>query len=436
MIDAKHLALTEELLSWIAKAPTAYQTVEQVESALMDAGYEQLTERDMWHLRTGGKYYVVRNGSSLIAFRVPKQPATSFLISAAHTDSPAFKLKEQSQQTVCTAYVRLNTEVYGGTIFSSWLDRPLSVAGRLIIRDGNRIFSKTVCIQRDLLLIPSVAIHQNRGVNDGIRCDPANDTLPLWSMSADAPSVRQLVAQAAQVRQEDILSQDLYVYNRMPGTVFGADDAFFAAPRIDDLMCVFACLRGFLNSTDVAAFPVYAIFDNEETGSATKQGAGSFFLRDVLQRICDAFNLLLPRALACSMMVSADNGHARHPNHPELSDPDNAPLLNGGVVLKSNAAQRYATDGMSFAVFSEICRRAQVPVQLFANRSDMPGGSTLGSISNTLVPLCTVDLGAAQLAMHAAYETAGCVDVWYLAKALQAFFQSRLLPCENGFILE
>lgn len=435
MIRPEMKQCTKALIDWIAKAPTAYQAIALCEEELQAKGYEKLGEEKAWCLRPGKRYYVTKNGTSLIAFRIPSAGAKSFMISASHSDSPTFKLKENAMNIAFSTYARLNTEMYGGLIAASWFDRPLSVAGRVVIKEEERIVAKPVCLDRDLVLIPNVAIHQNRSINEGYRYDLAKDTFPLWSMAGDAPDVLEYAAQALGVARENILSSDLYLYNRTPGVIFGADEAFFAAPRIDDLMCAYTCLHSFLEAGETSTLPVCAVFDNEETGSATKQGAASFFLRDVLQRICDAFGLSLSQMLASSMMVSADNGHARHVNHPELSDADNAPALNGGVVIKNNAAQHYTTDGMSFSLFAQICKNAQVPTQLFANRSDLRGGSTLGSISNTMVPLVTVDIGAAQFAMHSSYETAGCADTWYLLRAMRAFYESTLTPCDGGFLL-
>ncbi|MBQ9132513.1 MAG: M18 family aminopeptidase, partial [Clostridia bacterium] len=262
---------------------------------------------------------------------------------------------------------------------------------------------------------------------------PAVDMLPLFAQEdGTKESLRELLATELGCAAEDICGMDLYAYCRTPGSIWGANQEFFSAPRIDNLMCAYGTLQGFLQVENASAVTVYYSADNEETGSSTKQGAGSVFLSDTVNRICELLSVDRRQLLASSMMVSADNGHAKHPNHPELSDAKNSPKLNGGVVIKSNAAQKYATDGISAALFSEVCRRAQVPVQLFANLSDMPGGSTLGSISNTLVPLITVDIGMAQLAMHSAYETAGSADTLYLVQAMSAFYQSHLIAQGDG----
>ncbi len=427
------LQATNQLLSFITDSPTAFHAVSSAVRELEKAGFSPLHEGDSWNLTPGKGYYVTRNQSAIIAFHLPKGDPHGFMISASHTDSPTFKLKNDYISVAFSQYVRLNTEPYGGSIYASWLDRPLSLAGRVILSKGDSVRAVQVKIDRDLLLIPNVAIHFNRAVNTGYHYNPAVDLLPLFSLSnGEAPSLKTLLAQELSVNEDEIAGMDLYLYNRTPGTVWGADQAFFSAPRIDNLMCMYGTMQGFINATDHTGINVFYAADNEETGSATKQGAASVFLSDVLDRICADRGLDKCRMLASSMMVSADNGHAKHPNHPELSDAQNAPKLGGGVVIKSNASQKYTTDGVSVALFSKICKDAGVPIQFFANRSDLPGGSTLGSISNTQVPLVTVDIGMAQLAMHSSYETAGCADTDALITAMTAFYQSSIRSSGDG----
>lgn len=423
-----------ELLDFIAQSPTAFQAVDTISDRLLKAGYIDLSESKKWDLMPGNGYFLTRNRSSIIAFQIPKEKPHHFMISASHTDSPMFKLKNLFESPAFQTYMRLNTEVYGGTILSSWFDRPLSLAGRVIVKQDDNIFKSFSCkIDRDLLLIPNVAIHFNRSVNSGYAYNPAVDMLPLFSQERkESGFLLQLIAEELKCKVDDIVGMDLYVYNRMPGTVWGASNEFFSAPRIDNLMCAFATLESFIAATNDSAVTLYYAADNEETGSATKQGAGSVFLSNVLDRICEQLYCNKQTMLASSMMVSADNAHAKHPNHPELSDGQNAPHMNQGIVIKTNAAQKYATDAMSSALFSEICRRAKVPYQFFANRSDTPGGSTLGNISNTLVPLITVDIGMAQLAMHSAYETAGCADLDYLITAMTEFYSTTLTVSADG----
>ena len=428
-----NIKTTEELLGFLKNSPTAFQAVEEIEKKLAEAGFAKLGEHENWDIVPGGKYFVTRNSSSVIAFSVPKEYAHSFMITASHTDSPTFKLKSAFEAEACGKYVKLNVEGYGGMILSSWLDRPLSIAGRLIIKDGNKISTKNVNIDRDLVLIPNVAIHQNRQINSGFSYNIAVDMMPLYSASDKKGTLLETAAEYAGCAKENVVGGDLYLYNRTPGTIWGAGDEFFSSARIDNLQCAYSTLMGFISAADEGkAVNVYASFDNEETGSATKQGAGSQFLSDTLAKIAEKLGFSVTEALASSFMVSADNGHAKHPNHPELSDAQNSPAMNEGVVIKENAAQKYTTDAVSSAIFAKICEDANVPVQRFANRSDMGGGSTLGSISNTNAAMITVDIGLAQLAMHSSYETAGTKDTGYMINAITQFYKSKLTTDGDG----
>lgn len=428
-----NIKTTEELLGFLKNSPTAFQAVEEIEKKLTEAGFAKLGEHENWDIVPSGKYFVTRNGSSVIAFSVPKKYAHSFMITASHTDSPTFKLKSAFEAEACGKYVKLNVDGYGGMILSSWLDRPLSIAGRLIVKDGSKITTKNVNIDRDLVLIPNVAIHQNRQINSGFSYNIAVDMMPLYSASDKKGTLLETAAEYAGCAKENVVGGDLYLYNRTPGTIWGAGDEFFSSARIDNLQCAYSTLIGFISAADEAkAVNVYASFDNEETGSATKQGAGSQFLSDTLAKIAEKLGFSVTEALASSFMVSADNGHAKHPNHPELSDAQNSPAMNEGVVIKENAAQKYTTDAVSSAIFAKICEDANVPVQRFANRSDMGGGSTLGSISNTNAAMITVDIGLAQLAMHSSYETAGTKDTGYMIDAITQFYKSKLTTDGDG----
>ena len=415
--------MIQKLLTRIENSPSTYHVIETLRTELLEKGYSELSEGDRWLLQKGKGYFVTRNHSSLLAFRVP-QYVSRFRMAAAHSDSPAFKLKENPTKKG-KFYVQLSTERYGGMLMAPWLDRPLTVAGRIFVRSEADIEEKLVYIDRDLLVIPSVAIHMNRNANEGMKYNAAVDTLPLYGM-AGCRDIMELVAEAAHVEKTDILGHDLYLVCRGKGTVLGADNAFVLSPRQDDLECAFGCMEGFLNAADAEdTLPLCCIFDNEEVGSETRQGAGSSFLRDTLRRICFALALDeedVQMALSQSRMVSADNAHAIHPNHPEYADGDNAPVLNGGIVIKFNANQRYTTDGRSAAWFRAVCEKAEVSVQVMANRSDLQGGSTLGSIANTQVPVSTVDIGLPQLAMHSAWETAGVQDYEALCRAMEQFF--------------
>ena len=415
----------KKLLKFIQKSPTAFQAVEEMSQRLQKEGFKELKEEKHWDLKAGGNYFVTRNHSAVIAFSIPKKPAWKFHIMASHSDSPALKIKENPEMEVEKAYIKLNVERYGGMLLAPWFDRPLSVAGRLIVRTNGEIQEKLVAVDKDLLVIPNLAIHMNREVNDGYKYNVQKDMLPLYSDYDGKGSFMKLMAAEADVAEEDILGHDLFLYDRTPGTVWGANEEFISAPRLDDIQCAFASLEGFLRGERKESIAVHCVLDNEEVGSTTKQGAASTFLKDTLMRI----NMGLGRTqeeylmtLADSFMVSADNAHALHPNHTDKTDPVNRPVLNGGIVIKYNANQKYCTDGVSAAIFKDICDRAEVPYQTFVNRSDMAGGSTLGNISNTQVPMKTVDIGLAQLAMHSVYETTGAKDTESLAKAAAVLF--------------
>ncbi len=431
--EGRKMSAVHELLNFIENSPTAFHAVESCVAALEQNGFVPLCEGDEWKLTQGGKYYVTRNRSSIIAFELPSTAPDHFLIAASHTDSPMFKVKDEHIAMSMDRYQRINTEVYGGTIFSTWTDRPLSVAGRVILSENGEFITRLVNIDRDLLVIPNLSIHFNRSVNSGYAYNPAVDLLPLFAEGKNT-TLKSLIASELSCDESAIAGMDLYVYNRTKGITFGASEEFFSAPRIDNVMCVWGTLQGFLKGTPTSSVNVFFAADNEETGSATKQGAGSVFLSDTLARICEAVGTDKRRMLASSMMVSADNAQAKHPNHPELSDAQNAPFMGGGVVIKYNAAQKYTTDALSASVFADICKHAGVPVQTFANRSDMAGGSTLGSIANTYVPVLSVDIGMAQLAMHSAYETAGCRDAAYLADAMKSFYSCALHTSADGNI--
>ena len=409
------------LFDFIEASPTAFHAVAVMKRELDLAGYRQLLEGKDWRLLPGGGYYVIRNGSALIAFRIPEGAWNGFQIVASHDDSPAFKIKENPEKAE-GPYVKLNVEKYGGMPYASWLDRPLSVAGRVLYREGGRIRTRLVRVERDLVLIPSLAIHINKEVNKGFSCQVQKELLPLYGEKTEPGSFG------------GILGSDLYLYNRQKGSVWGREGEFISIGRLDDLQCVYASLRGFLEAKEGRSLPVHCVFDNEEVGSSTKQGAGSPFLRDTLLRICEGLSdspAGYRRRLASSFMVSADNAHGLHPNYPEKSCPTNRPLLNGGVVLKYSASQRYTTDGAAAAIFGEICKRAGVPVQTYANHSDIAGGSTLGHISSGQVACNCADIGLAELAMHSSYETAGAKDTAYLISAARAFYESSVV--ESGY---
>ena len=422
---------TERLLQFLDASPSVYHAAANIENELKNAGYARLDEAEKWELTPGGKYYLTRGGSAVLAFRVPQGTPKGFMMSASHSDRPTFKVKENGE--LGGAYTRLATEKYGGMIISTWLDRPLSIAGRVLVETENGVESKLVNIDRDLLLIPNVAIHMNRQINDGYKWNPAVDTNCLLGGKAAAGKLNELLEKEAGGK---ILGHDLYLYVRQKATVWGMDEEYICAPALDDLECAWSCTQGFLQAEESAAIPVLCVFDSEEVGSNSVQGAASMLLQSTLERICAALGLETAQMLASSFMISADNAHAIHPNHPELADAANAPVLGGGVVLKFNASQRYTTDGISAAVLRSVCKKAEIPVQTFYNRADMPGGSTLGHISLAHVSVPTADIGLAQLAMHSAYESAAVSDAIALEKAMAVFYSSALEMKETGFCLK
>ena len=415
-------SINKELIDFINGAPTAFHAVESVAEELKTRGYTELYEWEQWQLQLPGRYFVRRNDSSLIAFNIPVRDFKGFMIMAAHSDAPSFKLKENALHKAAGLYAQLSVEKYGGMLCSSWLDRPLSLAGRLVVKTEKGLESRLVNIDKDLLMIPNVAIHMDRSANDGKAYNAASDMLPLMGRADSEKSLMGLLAETAGVTEEQIIGKDLYLYPRTPGCVWGLEAEYVSSPRLDDLQCVFGCLKGFTEAAPTESAAVLCVFDNEEVGSGTKQGADSAFLQDVLARLCAAADKSITIALANSFMVSADNAHAVHPNHPEYADKNDRPVLNGGIVIKFNANQRYTTDAVSAAVFSRVCGEAGVPVQHYSNRADLPGGSTLGNISSSHVSIDTVDIGLAQLAMHSAYETAGSKDTEYLIAAAREFY--------------
>ena len=415
----------KKLLKFIEKSPTAFQAVTEMTKRLDKEGFEELKEEDHWKLKKGGNYYVTRNHSAIIAFSIPQKPVWKFHIMASHSDSPSLKIKENPEIEVENAYIKLNVERYGGMILSPWFDRPLSVAGRLIVRQDGKIREKMVTVDRDLLVIPNLAIHMNREVNDGYKYNVQKDMLPLFSDKEGKGRFMETVAEAAEVKTEDILGHDLFLYDRTPGTLWGVNEEFVSAPRLDDLQSAFALTKAFTESTPAEYINLCAVFDNEEVGSGTRQGADSTFLEDTLQRIAEglqADHSSYLRWVADSFLISADNAHAVHPNHPEKADPTNRPYLNGGIVIKYHGSQKYTTDGISAARMKDYCERAKVPYQTYANRSDIAGGSTLGNISTAHVSVSSVDIGLPQLAMHSAVETAGMKDTEYAVRALKEFW--------------
>ena len=422
----------QALQEYMNSAHSVYHAVAGVVWALEAEGYVQLREQDAWRLYPGGKYYVTRGDSAVMAFRLNTDSPEGFMMAAAHADRPTFKWKENGE--LKGNYTRLAVERYGGMLMAPWLDRPLSLAGRVLVETEDGVESRLVDLDRDLFMIPNVAIHMNRKANEGYAWNPAVDMLPLAGGKDVAGKLDALLREAA---GGEILGHDLFLYVRQQATRWGIDNEYLSAQALDDLACVWCAMQGFLTAKESRSIPVLCVFDSEEVGSQTAQGAASGLLEDVLERICKDQNWELKQLLSQSFMLSADNAHAIHPNHPEYADPNNAPTVNGGVVLKFNANQRYTTDGVSAAIFRKICQRAGVKAQTYCNRADIAGGSTLGNISLSHVAVPSADIGLPQLAMHSCYETVGVQDVQDMVSVMRAYYGSSLIsPAEGSFVLE
>lgn len=423
-MDKKYIDCTKGLLDFINLSPTCYQAVAEIEKRLLKEGFVQLEENKRFKVEKNKSYFVKRNSSSLIAFKIPRD-YKGFSIVASHTDSPSFKLKNKPEVVKEEKYTVLNTESYGGMLLAPWFDRPLSIAGRVFIKNGQKIEEKLVQIDRDLLTIVNLAIHQNREANKGIEYKKQVDMLPILALGSEKGAINSLIAKTLNCNEKDILSSDLFVYNRMKPSIWGLNDEMYSAPRIDDLQGVYTSLEAFIN-TQPSSFINMALFlDNEEVGSGTKQGALSDFLKITIDRIANSLNWdVEDKAIyqSNSFMLSSDNGHAFHPNYASVNDIVNKPVLNGGVLIKHSANQKYTTDAFSEATLKFILDKANIPYQDFVNNSDVLGGSTLGNLISRSYSISTIDIGAAQLAMHSPYETGGTKDTYYLIKAMEAFY--------------
>ena len=438
----KNKKLARDMLDFIKNSPSCFHAVKNISEKLIQNGFLELSESQKWNLQKGNKYFVTRNSSSVIAFTIPEneEKNSPFMICAGHSDSPSFKLKENPEIS-SSGCVVLNVEKYGGMLIAPWFDRPLSVAGRIIVKTDKGLKQILVDIDRDLLMIPNLAIHMNREANDGHKIDVQNEVRPVLSLNENTKLLK-IIAHKADVSEQDILSFDLFLYNRCEPGFWGAEDEFISSTKLDDLECAYSTLEGFLQSCkeddskadfnanicNGSRIKVYCVFDNEEVGSQSRQGAASTFLSDTLERINSALGSDTEDykiRLAKSFMVSADNAHAVHPNYANLADPVNRPKINGGVVIKFNASQKYTSDSISAGFFKDVCKRAGVPFQIFTNNSNIAGGSTLGNISQSQVSVSCVDIGLAQWAMHSPYETAGTADVEFMAKAIKEFYNSR-----------
>ncbi len=423
--------ISQELLTFIQHSPSMFHSISSIQKYLDDASFTYLPENSSWNLEKGKQYYTIRNHSSLIAFKVGQTlDDYHFQMCASHSDSPTFKVKTVPELKGQGEYLKLDVEAYGGMIDSTWFDRPLTVAGRAFVRNGNTIENKLVYIDKDLLLIPNVAIHFNREVNKGVPTNRQVDLCPLFSSGkAKEGDFKKMIAEHLNVTVDNLLGFDLFLVNRQRPCIWGYQEEFISSPKLDDLQCAFTTLKAFLESSNEHDISVYACFDNEEVGSNTKQGAMSTFLQDTLKRI----NYGLKKseeeyyqAISKSFLVSADNAHAVHPNHPEKTDTVNCAYMNKGLVIKESANQKYTTDAFSRSVLEQICYMANTPYQIFANRSDSLGGSTLGNLSNIQVSVHAVDIGLPQLSMHSTYETAGVEDTATTIQTLTKYYSTNI----------
>ena len=426
----------EALMKFIDKSPSVYHAIKNAGEFLEAKGFVHLKREDSFELKPQGRYFVTNNGSALIAWQMPKSgnAENGFRIVGSHSDSPTFRIKPNPEIKVNNHYLKLNTEGYGGVILSTWFDRPLSAAGRVIIKTDDLLKPevKLINFDKNLLTIPSLAIHMNREINDGYKFNKQKDTLPLIALINEKLEEKgflmNLIAEEAGVTVDKILDFDLYLYDRQPGCFIGANDEFFSVGRIDNLGMACASIDALGDALPSNFVQVAAIFDNEEVGSRTAQGAGSPFLHDTLQRIIvstskgNAFEEL-QKALAKSFLISADQAHALHPNYTEKNDITNFPLMNKGPAIKVAASMSYTTDGISAAIFRDICARAKVPCQNFVNRSDMAGGSTIGPISVSNLNIKSVDIGNPILGMHSVRELGGTDDQEYITKAFAEFYK-------------
>lgn len=429
----KELKLAQDLIDFIYDSPSQFHVVENLKDILKEKGFCELDIRERWELEKGKAYFTTKNGSALVAFRVGTGDIAKdgFRLIGAHTDSPGFRIKPNPEMVSEGTYLKLNTEVYGGPILNTWMDRPLSIAGRISLKSENPLYPKMrlVNIKKPILIIPNLAIHMNRKINEGFEMNRQKDTLPLLGLINEALEkdnyLLKLVSKVMGVDVKDIIDFDLFLYEYEKGSIIGPNDEFMSCGKLDDLSMVHAGINALINTKAAPSTNVMVCFDNEEVGSSTKQGAASPMLRTVLERI--SFSLGKDRedffrALYSSFIISGDNAHAVHPNVPEKADPINRPLINKGPTIKISASQSYTSDSDSSAVYEVICKKAGVPVQKFVNRSDERGGSTIGPISSTQLDIRSVDMGNPILAMHSIRELGGVMDQLYAQKSFEEFY--------------
>lgn len=427
-VDDESLSLGYELIDFINQSPVSFFAVDNVKKMLLSHGYEELFENKPYDIRPGYKVFFTRNSSSLVAINVGKKVTPTdiaYHIVASHSDSPCLKIKPECDNKN-DIYNRLSVEVYGSPILSTWLDRPLGIAGRVIVTTEEGLESRLINLEDNVVMIPNLCIHFNREINDGFKYDKAVDLQPFLAQELEGSPLKDLLAKHLGVEKKDVVNFDLYLYNRDQGYLWGGKKEYLSSPRLDDLECVFTSSKAFVNSENDNAVNVLYIADNEEVGSASRQGADSDFVESILRNVTERLGGNFSNCIANSFLVSADNAHAVHPNKPFISDPSNRPYMNKGPAIKYNASQSYVTDGLSGAIFQRICENADTPYQFFANRSDLRGGFTLGNILLSHLSFLSVDIGLSQLAMHSSFETAGTVDVKHAVKAFKEFYSSNI----------
>ena len=423
-----------ELLDFISECPSPYHAVEHIQRILNHFDFKELKETTKWKIEAGKSYYVIRDNASIIAFKVGNEFGPSFHITASHLDSPTYKLKPNCDM-VQGDYKKLNVEGYGGMIESTWFDRPLGVAGRVMVKTPNGVEERLVNLLGHNVIIPNLAIHLNRP--EAIKTNPQLDILPIVGL---ANNKKNLLDQIKHIvicsDDEELLSHDLFLYNKEKGCMLGLNNELLASPKLDDLECVFTTLEAFLEAKPKDFINVCSIFDNEEVGSGSNHAAGSTFLTDTLERICSSLKLDKYQTYASSMLLSCDNAHAVHPAHPEKSDPTNGVFMNKGIVIKSNAALKYTTEAIGSAIFKSILKDKDIPYQDYTNNNAVGGGSTLGHIQLEKLSITSIDIGLAQLAMHSSYETAGCKDLDYMVKGVRTFYETNIIFDNKEIIIK
>ena len=429
--------MNEKLFNFLNQAYSPYHNVNYFKNELLRDGFKELKEDEPFSLEKGGQYFVIRNLTSLLAFKVGKniEENTHFQMVASHSDSPVFKIKEHVF-TECGGFQKLIVEPYGGMIHSCWLDKPLGIGGRIIIQKGNSLVSKLVNLDNINVIIPNLAIHMNREINNGYKYNPQSDLSPIIGEACGENLLEKKLNESL-LEGEKLISYDLYLYNKEEATFLGFNNELIGAPKLDDLMCAFTTFEGFLEASNDNIISLYALFDNEEVGSTSINGANSNFLDSVTKRIYLSFFNDSDKyfaSLASSSLLSADNAHAIHPNRPDVSENNSPVEMNKGVVVKHNANMHYCSDALSTALVKKLAEDNKLNIQEYFNRSDIRGGSTLGNISISHVSILSVDIGLAQLAMHSNYETIGAKDYLDMVKLVSSYMKQDIKVKEGNII--